>query len=84
MEEDKIIHTMKLSSFTISALLLAQIQAGAQTQTQKPAKVKPKTKEAVKPKEPVKPTEKPVLAADSVKPLNKSRDHYYCPPCGRG
>lgn len=72
---------MKLSTFTISALLLAGMSAGAQSKSQaKPAKQKPKTNEPAKPKR-----DKTAAATrDSVKPINKNPDHYYCPPCGMG
>lgn len=73
---------MKLSVITISAMLLVQTQAVAQSKTPtnpKPVKQKSKTNQPSKPQK-----EKTAIAKDSVKPVNKNPNHYYCPPCGMG
>ncbi len=76
---------MKISLLTISALIAGSMQVNAQSTTQNPKPVKPtgqnvaKTKQTAKPKK-----EKKAIAKDSVKPIHKNPDHYYCPPCGMG
>lgn len=75
---------MKISVLTLSALLAGSLHTNAQSKTQdtKPAKQTGKSAKATQTAKPKK--EKPVLAKDSVKPINKNPDHYYCPPCGMG
>lgn len=76
---------MKLSAITIGALMLAQVQAGAQTKAQNPKPVKQTGQDSPKTSQDKKPKKKnTALAKDSVKPVNKNPDHYYCPPCGMG
>lgn len=74
---------MKLSTLTIAALLLTQVQAGAQTRTQpKPARqagAATKTKQPAKPKK-----DKITVSKDSLKSIHKTPNGYYCPPCGMG
>ncbi len=76
---------MKISLLTLSALLAGTVHLNAQSKAQHPKPVKQtgqnvtKTKQTAKPKK-----EKKAIAKDSVKPINKNPDHYYCPPCGMG
>lgn len=74
---------MKLSTLTITALLLAQVPAGAQTKTQpKPVRQASATPKKKQPDKPIK--DKARASKDSIKPIRKNPDHYYCPPCGMG
>lgn len=76
---------MKISLFTISALLAGTGHLTAQSTPQNPKPVKQTGQSTTKTTQKAKPKkEKTVLAKDSVKPINKNPDHYYCPPCGMG
>lgn len=75
---------MKISIVTLSLLMAGSIQASAQTKAPVAKPVK-QSSDAEKAKQSAKPKkEKTVLAKDSIKPIHKNPDHYYCPPCGMG
>jgi hypothetical protein len=76
---------MKISILTLSALLASAVHLNAQSNTQNPKPTKKTSQSAAKTKQTAKPKkEKTAIAKDSVKPINKNPDHYYCPPCGMG
>jgi len=73
---------MKLSTVVLSALITVGTSATAQTKTtSRPVKQVQKTNK--NPKTP-KPEKNTASKKDSIKPINKNPDHYYCPPCGMG